>query len=120
MYYIVTRHQRALEWAKQEKVIPPGEEVKTIDHLTEEMMEGISYHDTVIGAVPVAVDSIERICDKGAYYYHLVMDVPPEARGKELGAEEMRAYHARIERYLVLKWPFLDRRPSRPNAFYRY
>jgi CRISPR-associated protein Csx16 len=41
------------------------------------------------------------VCGRGARYLHLVLELPPERRGRELSAADMVACGARLEEYRV-------------------
>ncbi len=89
--YFVTRHTGALEWACTQ-----GIEAEPVEHLDPaDIMSG----DIVIGTLPVHVAA--EICARGARYLHLVLNIPPDVRGRELSAAEMTYFGARIERYDV-------------------
>ena len=47
----------------------------------------IAPGDTVIGVLPVNLAA--RICERGAHYLNLSLDLPAEARGRELSADEL-------------------------------
>ena len=55
--------------------------------------------DVVIGALPVHL--VAEVCARGGRYLHLTMNVPPEARGRELTADDMKQFGARLEEYKV-------------------
>ncbi|MBI5136853.1 MAG: CRISPR-associated protein Csx16 [Nitrospirae bacterium] len=90
--YFVTRHAGARAWAEQAGV--------TVDQVVEHLDVGaIGRGDVVIGTLPVNL--VARVCGQGGRYLHLSMDVPPELRGKELTADDMRRLGARVEEYRV-------------------
>ncbi len=91
--YFVTRHQGALDWARAQ-----GVEADPLDHLDPAT---IAPGDMVIGTLPVHI--IAEICTRGGRYLHLVLDLPPEARGKELSAADMTRFGARLEEYDVIR-----------------
>jgi CRISPR-associated protein Csx16 len=43
------------------------------------------------------------VCARGARYLHLSIDIPPEARGRDLNAEEMERFGARLEEFQVTR-----------------
>jgi CRISPR-associated protein Csx16 len=43
------------------------------------------------------------VCERGARYFNLSLDVPESARGRELTAEELTCYGARLEGYAIQK-----------------
>jgi CRISPR-associated protein Csx16 len=86
---IVTRHLGALEWLRKHH--PELGEAKVVSHASPDDLQG----NRVIGVLPV---NLAALC---AEYWHLSMQVPPEARGKELSAEEMEQFGCSIERFIV-------------------
>lgn len=90
--YFVTRHPGARDWAAQEGITVD----QVIDHLDTLCVQ---IGDSVIGTLPVNLAA--EVCARGGAYLHLSLVLPPELRGRELSAEQMRAFGARIERYLV-------------------
>jgi len=90
--YFVTRHPGAIEWAARR-----GLEVdRQLDHLD---VETIQPGDEVIGILPVNLAA--EVCARGGRFFNLSLTVPPEARGRELSADELEQYGARIEEYRV-------------------
>ncbi len=88
----VTRHPGAREWARHQ-----GIAVDTvIDHLDPETVQP---GDTVIGTLPVNLAA--RVCERGARYLHLSLEIPPGRRGGEFSVEEMEAFGAKFEAYAV-------------------
>ena len=86
------RHPGAREWLARQGI--------PVDRLTSHLeVEQLRPGDTVIGTLPVHLAA--EVCRRGGRYLHLVLDSPPEARGKELSAEEMERYGARLEPYEV-------------------
>ena len=90
--YFVTRHSGARDWAAQEGIVVD----EVVSHLDTTV---IAPGDRVIGSLPVNLAA--EVCGRGGRYLHLSVDLPPELRGRELTAEEMRACAARIEEYRV-------------------
>jgi CRISPR-associated protein Csx16 len=96
--WFITRHPGALEWAEAQGF--------TIDrhcaHLTDDnLQKDIAAGDIIIGSLPVHIVAI--VCQRGATYYNLSLDLPAYLRGKELSAEELDACNARLEPYLVTR-----------------
>ena len=84
----VSRHPGAAEWAAQEHI--------AVDEFVEHLdMERIERGNTVIGTLPVQL--ITRLCELGARYRHLTLDMPADMRGRELSACDLRACNARLE-----------------------
>jgi len=92
--WFVSRHAGAVEWARQQGLM--------VDHLVSHLdPEQVQPGDTVVGSLPVHLAAV--VCDRGARYMHLEMDVPQAMRGRELSAEEMAACNARLNQYNVEK-----------------
>jgi CRISPR-associated protein Csx16 len=90
--YFVTRHAGARDWVEEQDI--------RVDRLVEHLdVETIGPGDTVIGSLPVNLAA--RLCERGGRYLHLSLEVPPDLRGKELTAEDMRSLGARVEEYRV-------------------
>lgn len=97
--YFVTRHPGAVVWAQAE-----GFHVdQLVTHLEPSI---VTAGDVVIGTLPVHLAA--RIIERGGRYFHLTLDVPSEARGRELTAEEMRRFGARLEEYEVRRVEDVD------------
>lgn len=94
--YFVTRHPGAIEWSKQQG-ISVDVQVEHLDVTT------IQPGDKVIGILPIHLAA--QVCERGAEFYHLTVDLPSEARGKELSAQSLVRYRARLEPYLILSRP---------------
>lgn len=90
--YFVTRHPGARDWAAGAGI---GVE-RVVDHLD---VDWIGRGDVVIGSLPVNL--VAQVCERGGRYLHLSLDLPPQARGRELSAEDMERFGARIEEYRV-------------------
>jgi CRISPR-associated protein Csx16 len=69
---------------------------RQLDHLD---VETIQPGDEVIGILPVNLAA--EVCARGGRFFNLSLNVPPEARGRELSADELEQYGARIEEYRV-------------------
>ncbi|WP_295584919.1 CRISPR-associated protein Csx16 [uncultured Lamprocystis sp.] len=90
--YFVSRHPGAFEWADAEGI--------TVDHIIDHLDPSIiEPGDMLIGSLPVNLAA--AVCERGAHYLHLSLDLPVTLRGRELSAQQMRDCGARIERYLV-------------------
>lgn len=92
--YFVTRHTGAVEWAARQ-----GLKVdRQVDHLD---VTTIQPGDTVIGVLPVNLAA--EVCARGGRFFALSLDLPPEARGRELSADELEQFGARLEEYCVVR-----------------
>lgn len=91
--YFVTRHMGAVDWARAQ-----GIEAEHITHLD---VENIRPGDMILGTLPVSVAA--QVCEKGAKYFHLTLDLPPQLRGKELTGEDMENAGAVLEEFEVRK-----------------
>jgi CRISPR-associated protein Csx16 len=92
--YFITRHPGAVAWALGQGL--------SIDHTVEHLaIETIQAGDTVIGTLPVHLAA--QVCERGAQYRHLAVDIPPHARGGEFTAAELEAYGARLATYHITR-----------------
>lgn len=92
--YFITRHPGALEWAVRHRIDIDVH----VAHLDASM---IGAGDTIIGTLPVNLAS--TVCERGAHYRHLLLELPESFRGRELTADELDALGARIETYDIRK-----------------
>lgn len=92
--FFVSRHPGATVWAAQQGLAVAC----VLAHLDPAV---VGPGDTVIGTLPVNLAAV--VCDRGARYLHLTLDLPPDWRGRELSAAQMTACGARLEEYRVEK-----------------
>lgn len=90
--FFVSRHAGAADWARAQGLAVD----RRLAHL--ELGE-VRPGDVVIGTLPVHLAA--QVCARGARYLHLVLELPPERRGRELSAADMAACGARLEEYRV-------------------
>ncbi len=88
----VSRHPGAREWAAEEGVIVDA----VVAHLDPDT---IQPGDVVIGTLPIHLAA--RVCERGGRYLHLSLELPPDWRGRELSAADLRSCGARLEAYRV-------------------
>lgn len=87
--WMVTRHPGALEWLQAQ-----GLQGQCVPHLDPQQ---VGPGDRVIGTLPLHL--VAAVCERGAHYFHLSLDLTPELRGKELTAEQLEACGARLEAF---------------------
>ncbi|QJD31410.1 CRISPR-associated protein Csx16 [Methylococcus geothermalis] len=90
--FFITRHPGARVWAEQEGIRVD----RLLDHL--DPVE-IQANDAVLGTLPVHLAA--EVCARGARYLHLTLALPPECRGKELSAEDLRRFGASLREFEV-------------------
>ena len=90
--WFVSRHPGALEWAQQQGLVG----LRRVAHLDPALL---APGDVVIGTLPLHLAA--AVCARGVRYLCLVVDLPAEARGRELSAAELDAYGARLEEFVV-------------------
>lgn len=90
--YFISRHQGAKDWARLQNI-----EVDMVQSHLE--MSDIQSGDVVVGTLPVNL--VAELCERGARYYHLTLNLPEHLRGKELNAEDMQAAGAKVEQFFV-------------------
>ena len=89
--YFVTRHQGAIDWAKAS-----GINARMMSHFDPEIVQA---GDKVLGTSPVNIAA--EVCSRGAHYLHLILNLPPEARGHELTADDMTTHGATLQEYKI-------------------
>lgn len=87
----ITRHPGAVTWARAQ-----GIEAEMRGHLDPAT---VAAGDVVMGTLPVHLAA--AVCARGARYLHLELDLPPEARGRDLTAAEMARFGARLTEFVV-------------------
>ena len=87
----VTRHSGTRDWARRR-----GTEARFVEHIE---VDRLAAGDIVLGTLPVHLAA--EVCRRGARYRHLVLDLPAEARGRDLAAEDIERFRARIVEYRV-------------------
>ena len=96
--YFISRHPGSQEWAKRQ-----GINACWVEHLD---LDRIVAGDSVFGTLPVHLAA--EVCRRGGAYVHLALDLPREARGKELTPEQMATYAPRLLPFRVEaqgRWP---------------
>jgi CRISPR-associated protein Csx16 len=94
--WFVTRHPGAVAWARRHGI--------AADHLVEhlslaEIASQVGPGDTVIGILPVNLAA--AVCQQGARYLHLTIELPARLRGQELDADQLDALQARLQAFHV-------------------
>lgn len=87
--YFVTRHDGAVRWAARSGLKARKVEMTNFD------VSVVKPGDVVMGTLPVHLAA--EVCKRGGHYWHLALEIPPDRRGHELTAEDMRAFGARLE-----------------------
>lgn len=92
--WLVTRHPGALDWLR-------AQGFTAVEHVAHLDPARVAPGDTVIGTLPVHLAA--AVCERGARYFNLSLDVPEHKRGRELSADELTAFGARLEEYAIRK-----------------
>lgn len=90
--YFISRHPGAVEWAARQGF----GDAETVSHFDPAI---VVRGDKVIGTLPVHLAA--EVCARGGEYWHLVMSLPAEARGKELTADDMDSFGACIQKFKI-------------------
>lgn len=88
---IVTRHPALVAYLKEIGLMKEGD--KVITHATPDDVRD----KMVIGVLPLSLAAI------AFEVIEVPLNLPPEARGKELSIEEVRQYAGKPARYMVIK-----------------
>lgn len=90
--WFVTRHPGAVEWAQRLGLV--------IDRQTAHLDPAhVQPGDVVIGTLSIHLAA--QVCARGARFINLSLDLPPAARGRELSADDLQRYGARLEEYRI-------------------
>ena len=84
---IVSRHPGTINLLKSK--FPDAE---IISHMTE---DSIPENALVIGNLPI--EMVAKVLEKGNRFVSVVLNIPPEMRGKELSEEELKKFAKFIE-----------------------
>lgn len=87
MVYLVSRHAAAKAFLEAAGF--PG--AIFAEHLD---IARIGAGDIVAGTLPAHL--VAEVCQAGGRYFHLVLDLSPAARGRDLSLEEMRKAGAKL------------------------
>lgn len=90
--WFVSRHSGAIEWAARQG-LRVDQQVSHLD------LEQVQAGDTVIGTLPVNLAA--AVCNQGAHFLNLSLDLPAHWRGRELSADDMRQCNARLEGFHI-------------------
>ncbi|WFE69473.1 CRISPR-associated protein Csx16 [Thiomicrospira sp. R3] len=90
--YVVTRHEGALDWLKNEGVVFD-------QHLLHLEIGMLKKNDVVVGNLPIPI--VAEINKLGVVYKHLSFNVPFALRGRELTAQELKHLDANLRVFYV-------------------
>lgn len=91
--WFISRHPGAMAWAQRQ-----GLQVdRYVAHIDATLVQP---GDTVIGSLPVNLAA--TVCERGARYLHLSLELPSDLRGQELSADQLDALGARLQPYSVM------------------
>ena len=88
----ISRHPGAIEWMQQQPI--------HVDRwLTHLQIEDVKPQDVVIGILPIPLAC--QVCEIGARFLALEINIPSEKRGIELQAQELYAVACSIKEYVI-------------------
>lgn len=90
--WFVSRHPGALQWMRQHG--PTFH--RHVVHLNP---ADVQPGDTIIGTLPVHLAA--QVCERGASYLHLTLELPAHARGRELSANELSVLGAALQQFHI-------------------
>ncbi len=94
--WLVTRHPGAVAWARRHGI----EADRFVEHLSlADIATQVGLRDTVIGILPVNLAA--AVCQRGARYLHLAIELPAQLHGQELDADQLDALQARLQAFHV-------------------
>lgn len=100
--YLVTRHPGALEWLRRQGYA-------NAEHVQHLRPHSVQAGDIVVGTLPINL--VADLCERGASYLHLSIELPADMRGLELNAQQLVSLGARLEGYIARQVP-----KARPHA----
>lgn len=90
--WFVSRHPGTIAWAKKKPL--------AIDRWVAHLNPcDVRAGDTVIGTLPVNLAA--KVCERGARYLHLSLDVPAEWRGREMTVDELMSIKAELKTFYI-------------------
>jgi CRISPR-associated protein Csx16 len=92
--FFITRHPGALDWARSQGIAFDR-------HVTHLNAAEVTPGDVVLGSLPVHLAA--AICQRGARYFNLSLDLPEKLRGRELDAQTLKRCGGRLEEFIVKK-----------------
>lgn len=92
--YFISRHKGAIDWANQQGI-------KIDEQITHLDINQLTKNDSVYGTLPINI--VAQINAIGVRYFHLSLNLPKQARGKELTVKDMQNYGASLEEYTAKK-----------------
>lgn len=90
--WFISRHPGAVEWVRRRGLAVD----QYVAHLDPAQ---IQPGDTVIGSLPVNLAA--GICERGARYLHLSLELPAHLRGQELTADQLEKLCAEVREYRI-------------------
>jgi CRISPR-associated protein Csx16 len=90
--WFVSRHLGAIEWAARQGI-------RVDRQVAHPDIGEVKAGDAIIGTLPVNLAA--EVCARGARYLNLSLDLPESARGRELTADELERFGARLEALFV-------------------
>jgi CRISPR-associated protein Csx16 len=90
--FFVSRHPGAVAWIAAQGLLVD----RVVDHIEA---NHVAAGDTIIGTLPVHLAA--AVCERGAIYLHLAVDLLRELRGAELSADRLAELGARLRRFEV-------------------
>ncbi|HDR0612024.1 CRISPR-associated protein Csx16 [Pasteurella multocida] len=92
--WFVSRHQGAIDWIKTQNI--------HIDHWVSHLeIDRIQANDIVIGTLPLHM--VAQICEKGARFYFLSINLQENLRGQELTASQLAVQQCELQPFFVKK-----------------
>ena len=92
--WFISRHQGAIDWIAQQSI--------NIDRFKQHLdINDIQADDIVIGTLPIHLAA--QVCEKGAKFYFLSVNVTKEQRGKELTAKQLTEQYCSLQPFFIQK-----------------
>ncbi len=91
--WLVSRHPGAVEWIRYQGI--------AVDHQVQHLdVSLVQDGDLVVGTLPIQLAA--AVCQRGARYFHLSVQLPFELRGQELDSTTLNRLGAKLEEFAVM------------------
>ncbi len=95
--YLVSRHGVALDWVSAQGFVVD----EVLSHFDDACLERVQAGDVVMGTLPIQI--VAELTLKGVCYYHLLIPLTSELRGRTLTLEELNSLDVQLVAFTAKK-----------------
>ncbi|MCF6345464.1 MAG: CRISPR-associated protein Csx16 [Thiomicrorhabdus sp.] len=88
--YLVSRHKASVAWLRARGIAADV----LLPHFNEALLSKLQPEDVVAGNLPIQM--VAQLTQKGVRYYHLLIPVTLDLRGKELSLMQLNALDVQL------------------------